>query len=1070
MHHSDPFSSTLRPGQRLGRFRVVERLGAGGMATVYRAEDEQGLVVALKVMEPGAFEHEDLARFRREYRALANLSHPNIVRVLEAGTTDARAWLALEYVDGTDLETQIARWREEDVPDRFERAEQITRGLLHGLQYVHDHGLIHRDLKPANILLTATGQPKLSDFGVVKAAESSQITMAGRLVGTIAYMAPELIADEPIDARTDLYGLGAVLYTLLALERPIEADTLAGYLAQHLTYRPPPPHEIDPSVPNHLERICLRLLEKDPARRYPSARAVLEALDARGEEASRFLHGREPLLTAWSRKLDNLARGRGGLVFVAGPDGSGRSSLLRQLAEQARAEGRSVAELTDEDPSAQAQVLWVDDLADRNAAVVRRLQHLARALLEPNPPPLLVVAGGGPDAARGLLGRAPTDDVVTVLQLEPLDARQITALLRDRGMPTPPATTLGQRLGGSSAAQPGVLHDLVDAMLAEEWLVPTSRGLRSTHRLSDYRNGDLPMSERQRALLAGQLQHLEPDARDLLELLALLGQPGGAAMLARAAGSTPRLPELIDGLVREGLLTVREDEDDRTLALANPGVASILKAQLPEDRRRAHHLTLAHALRRSRRNATVTEDRAYHLAGAGLPDQAWPLWIRAAQQAMRERRFQDTLRLLDEADESLRRSGLDEVPEHQLTSASARGGALLAIGQWSQAERSLQQAVASARQLGDRQALTVNLAELGRARYHLGHRAEARTLLEEAMAGGAPDDLHLARAACTLADIHLRLGELDRARTYLDDALATAMRQGARDAEARARRGLAHVHGLRGDLVMAAAELEQAEELLLPNGSAWVRVGVLIRSVELDLAAGRLGAAGLHGEQLTDLASAEESAPQLPLALALTATVHQQLGRIREAGDLARRAITVGEHQTRLSWQGRLVACRVLLAEGDPIEAALERVEVTEVSGLHNPKGQLLALRARAIARRSPDRARELIASALDRPRAAWVLSHWYLVRDVAHALGDLGDNEAALHLIANTLPLIDARRADGVLLDAALLRHRLGAPEAARELSMLAGRVATSVSARHRATFRRRPDLLRFLTDHDGP
>ena len=216
------------PGDVVGSYRIVRFLGAGGMAQVYEAVDSRGNPVAVKVLSPSRLLPEDVKRFTREFQAVSHMSHPNVVQVYETGVHRDVPWIAMEYVDGTDLETEIERWRQQAPQERFELVRRIFRSLCEGLAYVHDQGLVHRDLKPSNILLTADGTPKLSDFGVVKGVGHSgtQLTLAGRLVGTVAFMAPELITDEEVDLRADLYALGAVLYTMCTFRRPIEAQTV----------------------------------------------------------------------------------------------------------------------------------------------------------------------------------------------------------------------------------------------------------------------------------------------------------------------------------------------------------------------------------------------------------------------------------------------------------------------------------------------------------------------------------------------------------------------------------------------------------------------------------------------------------------------------------------------------------------------------------------------------------------------------------------------------------------------------------------------------------------------------
>ena len=302
------------PGDRVGPYILSEVLGVGGNATVYRASSADHPVTALKILHPGKIDTDERRRFRKEFLTLQQLRHDNVVAVHEFGIHGEYPWIAMEFIDGIDLDTQIERWRAEPSADRFDAVERIFRELCEALAYVHERGLIHRDLKPSNVLMTSRGQPKLSDFGFVKTQGTvdTHLTQAGRLVGTVAFMAPEQIMGEPVDSRVDLYSLGAVLYVLLTLQKPIEADSIPGYLARHLTHVPRPPSEIDPRVPRHLERISTRLLLKDPAQRFASARQVLDALDA-GVPASRPpVHGRDGLVRSLLVRFDALKRGRGG--------------------------------------------------------------------------------------------------------------------------------------------------------------------------------------------------------------------------------------------------------------------------------------------------------------------------------------------------------------------------------------------------------------------------------------------------------------------------------------------------------------------------------------------------------------------------------------------------------------------------------------------------------------------------------------------------------------------------------------------------------------------------------------
>jgi serine/threonine protein kinase len=194
----------------VGRFRLEEVLGAGGMALVYRAVDERtGRLAAVKLLADNLAADEAFRRrFQREARLAARLSHPNVVRVLDAGEYDGRPWLALEYVDGETLAQLLAR------RGRLSSTEVVALGrqLCAGLQHAHDAGLVHRDVKPANVLVRADGSATIVDFGIARPHEGTELTEHGSVLGTASYVAPELLTGGPVTAAADLYSLGAVLF------------------------------------------------------------------------------------------------------------------------------------------------------------------------------------------------------------------------------------------------------------------------------------------------------------------------------------------------------------------------------------------------------------------------------------------------------------------------------------------------------------------------------------------------------------------------------------------------------------------------------------------------------------------------------------------------------------------------------------------------------------------------------------------------------------------------------------------------------------------------------------------
>ena len=272
---------TLNPGDTIGPYQYRRPLGRGGMSHVILARDPGGTDVALKILKANRF-RTGLARFRREFRALARLKHPNVIRVESYGDIHGHPYIAMEWVDGEDLYQEIRGLPRDDLSRRWARVEEVLIDLCRALAYIHQRGLIHRDLKPSNVLISPDGVCKLTDFGIVKELDpANDVQSSTTLVGTWAYASPEQISGRPIDNRSDLYSLGVILYTMLTGRRPFVADDMSGYLELHRDQAPVPPISLVPSTPTQLNNICVRLLQKAPRSRFQSARnpVSLEQID-----------------------------------------------------------------------------------------------------------------------------------------------------------------------------------------------------------------------------------------------------------------------------------------------------------------------------------------------------------------------------------------------------------------------------------------------------------------------------------------------------------------------------------------------------------------------------------------------------------------------------------------------------------------------------------------------------------------------------------------------------------------------------------------------------------------------
>ena len=318
-----------------GRYRALKRLGSGGMAEVWCAEDEVlGRRVALKLLGSRfADDPEFRERFRREAQSAAGLTHPNIVGIFDRSEWEGTPYIAMELVDGQTLKEIV----QERGPMPPHIAIGLTEQILGALGYAHRQGIVHRDVKPQNVILDPEGQAKVADFGIARAG-NSEMTQAGAMIGTVQYLSPEQANGYPVDRRSDLYSTGIVLYELLTGHVPFEGEAPISIALKHVNERPVPPGQLRPGIPPALEAVVMRALEKDPNRRYQSAEEFIAAL----EQARRAPDGSAPGGGARGR-ADRRARAQLALVGV-GARGPRRGRARRRCLLPARRQPRDGAE------------------------------------------------------------------------------------------------------------------------------------------------------------------------------------------------------------------------------------------------------------------------------------------------------------------------------------------------------------------------------------------------------------------------------------------------------------------------------------------------------------------------------------------------------------------------------------------------------------------------------------------------------------------------------------------------------------------------------------------------------
>ena len=784
------------PGQAFGPWSIHEELGRGGLATVWRATGEDGAVVALKVMFPEKTTEEQVKRIEREFLSMRQADNPNVVKVLSSGTHEGFPWLALEYVDGGTVEELVNSWNRTPPVDRYGTVEELLRGLCRALQHIHEQGFIHRDLKPSNVLVTADLQPKLTDFGSVKAPDAftTNLTIAGRLVGTVAFMAPEQITEDAVTPRADLYALGALLYVMLTGRRPVEADSIAGYLAKHLMEDPRPPAEVDAEVPVRLSRVCMRLLQKEPERRFASAAAVIQCLDAE-EQASLQLHGRD---TEIREAMSRLRDRRPGTLGLRGRPGSGRTALAQVLLDRARELGLTVVSSL---PTGLDQVTLLDDLdegaIDTFGTWLRDPDRLGLVLytLEPEDHNLIPLAL-----------RLDPD----VVQVGPLDRRSVVGILRDAGLAGPVAPAVARRLHTACGGLPGPILEQLQALKQAGWLaVQPDQTWRAGVSMDRIKRAALPIPQSRRAEALRLYNALGSAQRRSIQALSVLGVEVGVGTLE---GLCP--DGTLDGL--ESLVELRSEGLHELVRFNSPSVGQVVYETMDPKRRADLHRSAAELLlqRHRRRLGSVAESAASHLIAAGDANRAYPLLVRAAEREAARRQWRQARRLSERA-LKLRPEAEEDLPEHLCSGLHQRaltvqGEVLLARGLPAEAREALTRALA----LGESDITPEIRARLGMALVDLDQSEQGLSELQSALdtlTGDSPVRFAVMRS---VADALSAQGRVEEAAATWETALTVARETHDEAREGSCLLGLGELELATGNLLKAVRALELAEPKL----------------------------------------------------------------------------------------------------------------------------------------------------------------------------------------------------------------------------------------------------------------
>ena len=762
------------------RFAVGRRLGEGSFGVVYEAIDQRNAGrVALKVLRRPTADW--LYRFKREFRALADFSHPNVVQLYELSNAGEDWFFSMKLIEGEPFLDYVRR-----SPERLATAlAQLARGL----EALHAAGIVHRDVKPSNVLVTPDGSVVLLDFGL---AADAQATEASALAGTPLYMAPEQAVQGAIGPAADWYAVGVMLYQALTGRPPFDG-TVMEILAAKALGDPPSPRQIRPETPPALDALCASLLSRDPNARS-GATAVLSAAEplavAAAPPASEHFVGRQAELARLVRTLDARAHGRAAVALVRGASGIGKSALLRRFADETRRRHPDAMLLTarcferetipfkalDGVIDALARALRRDpsysELLPRDAAALARLfpvfetpERQATAPRGPEDPSAVRARGAG--ALRELLSRIadrrPLVILVDDLQWGDADSARLLADLA-RGPDAPLLAFVGAAREGEenspflqrfaelrAAATFHASVDVRDVMLAPldandarrllAELTPAKNPAALEALVKEAAGSPFFLGELARSVSGANLLRLDevirkrcdalsPPARALLEAAAVAACPVTAEIL-QSATNAGDLAALVAELRGAHLLRAREEDGEQRLEAYHDRIRESVVAILDDEQRRALHRRLATAFEQRGDEERV----AIHLREAGDTRRAAELTVLAAERALAATAFDHAARLYREA-----------------LALFAESGALAPADQ-SKLERALAESLSSAGRCAD-----AADAFLSAARLHEGIEAIdlKRRAAEELLNGG-----HLARgrevAASVLAELQLSM-------------------------------------------------------------------------------------------------------------------------------------------------------------------------------------------------------------------------------------------------------------------------------------------------------------------------
>jgi len=923
------------------------------MAAVFEVVDpEDKQVYALKLLDAVARDDSARTRFRREFRALSRLEHPNILQVWEWGILGDRPWFTMDLIHGMRVKDAVALWSELPQRERFGHVRATLCDAARALSYIHERGMVHRDVTPSNLLVTTEGKTKLMDFGLVKDLDA-HLTRVGEFLGTAAWVSPEQIQGEPLDARSDLYSLGAVLYLMLTGQPPFHAHTMSGYMEKHLREVPRPPVEVNPSVPPELSEICVRLLSKNPSDRYASAMHLLHILgDVRPVEGeTRWpprVIGRAKVKARINSVLDRIAHGkRGKAILIEGASGMGKSRVLDLAVRHAKRLGLTVARgrcrehhsafgafediyrtLRTEDPpeilratfeggepsterypvlaafrdlvEANAPcVVVLDEIEDAEPATLELLQYLIRNTLELDELQvgfILSVQTGRGDAQRDALA-SPAVERTPVNALTPAEVEELVLSVLP---PSPAAQALAKRLHAESSGSPTWIADILAGMLDEGLVRQGERGYELELEPWEITSSRLPLPQSLRDTLLERLAPLSEEARGLGRLIAL----SHTAMDLDALVSVSQLDEddtmeAFDELVDAGIINESRDGGIDRGTLSHSRFRDVLLDELDDAERRDAHRRLGETLERIHRHELdrYVDDLAHHFEQAEIAPKAYAYLVRTAERHLGMGLHEEALGFLDRGmvlEPTARPYLLLEHADKRLLRVHLnRARAYDHLGRWSEALDETNLAESLAHDLDDRALQSEVDAAKGNRLRRTGELARARVHLQRAL--DVADDLATpflrTQPLYGIGALAWVRGNLTSAEDAWRDMIGTARRIRDERAEAKGLNGLAILALCRGKSMESRRLLERAGEIQQRLGMLQSLAITRANLIEIYTITGVLRRALRLSDKTIAEARAVHHMQGMALGLMWRAQVLVLIGRIDEAHRAIREAL-----------------------------------------------------------------------------------------------------------------------------------------------------------------------------------